>query len=66
MDGIEKIKDEVRALSSGELAAFREWFNEFDSEAWDRGIEADARAGKLDSLASRAMADHRSGEATRL
>ena len=35
----------VRGLSPEELAAFRNWFQEFDSDTWDRQIEADARGG---------------------
>lgn len=61
MGKIEKIEDEVRALSPKELAAFRRWFREFDAEAWDREIEADARAGKLDAFADAALKAHRAG-----
>jgi hypothetical protein len=66
MGKVEKIENEVRALSSEELAAFRMWFREFDAEAWDREIEADAHAGKLDALADRALSDHRAGNTTPL
>ncbi len=64
MDKVERIENEVRALSNEELSAFREWFREFDSEEWDRRFEADARAGKLDSFADKAISDHRSGKST--
>ncbi len=66
MGKVEKIENEVRALSSEELADFRKWFREFDAEAWDREIEADALAGKLDALADRALSDHRAGKTTPL
>jgi hypothetical protein len=66
MGKVEKIEDEVRALSAEELATFRKWFREFDAEAWDREIEADAHAGKLDALADRALSDHRAGKTTPL
>jgi hypothetical protein len=62
MGKVEKIENEVRALSSEELAAFRKWFREFDTETWDREIEADALAGKLKALADRALGDHRAGK----
>ena len=64
MGKVEKIEDEVRALSAEELAAFRKWFREFDADAWDREIEADALAGKLDALADKALGAHRAGNAT--
>lgn len=66
MGKVEKIENEVRALSSEELAAFRKWFREFDAEAWDSEIEADALTGKLDALANKALSDHRTGKTTPL
>ena len=53
MSRINDIEREVRKLSPEELEAFRKWFQKFDSDNWDRQIEADARAGGLDSLAVR-------------
>ena len=44
MSKVEQIEQQVRALSSGELASFREWFLKFDWEAWDREL-ADERIG---------------------
>lgn len=48
---IEQIEQQVQNLPRAELAEFRRWFAEYDSEAWDREIEANAIAGKLDALA---------------
>lgn len=50
MDKIEKIEQQVQALSAEELAQFRTWFLEFDWAAWDRQLEADVTAGRLDRL----------------
>ncbi len=66
MSKLEKIENEVRHLSTEEFAAFRDWFREFDAEAWDREIEFDASAGKLDALADRALDAHRAGKTTPL
>jgi hypothetical protein len=63
---VERLENEIRTLSTEELAAFREWFREFDADAWDREIEADALAGKLDALADRALRVHRAGKSTPL
>jgi hypothetical protein len=41
MSTLEEIEDAVRRLSSKELAAFRAWFAQLDSAAWDRQIEED-------------------------
>ena len=55
MSKIERIERGVQALAPNELAAFRKWFQEFDAAAWDRQIEDDVRAGKLDGLADTAL-----------
>jgi hypothetical protein len=55
MDKIEKIGREIREFSPSELAAFRKWFHDFDAGAWDRQIEEDVHAGKLDALAEVAL-----------
>jgi hypothetical protein len=61
MGKVKDIENQVKELSSEELAAFREWFAQFDAEAWDRQLETDVKAGKLDSLAERALRDHSAG-----
>ncbi|MEX0774092.1 MAG: hypothetical protein WD042_00110 [Phycisphaeraceae bacterium] len=60
------IEDAVRRLPATELAAFREWFAEFDAEAWDRQLEEDVKAGRLDALAEEALRDMREGRCTDL
>jgi len=64
MGKIEKIEQDVQALSPEELAQFRAWFLEYDWAAWDRQIERDAQTGRLDDLAARALRDHAAGKTT--
>jgi len=64
MSTIAEIEDAVRRLSPDDLAAFREWFVQLDAEAWDRQIEEDVAAGRLDSLAEEALEDLRQGRCT--
>ena len=59
MGGVKEIEEAVLRLSAADLAAFRAWFAEFDAEAWDRQIESDIAAGRLDSLADEAIEDLR-------
>ena len=66
MSKVENIEQEIRALTPSELAAFRQWFLEFDGQIWDRQIEEDIRAGKLDKLADEALATHRAGKSTEI
>ncbi len=66
MGKVENIEQQIQALSPEELAQFRAWFLEFDWAAWDRQLERDVRAGRLDGLAEKALRDHAAGKTTRL
>jgi hypothetical protein len=66
MNKLENIETQIRKLSREELADFREWFAQFDAELWDAQFEADARAGKLDAAAERALQEHKSGKSKML
>lgn len=66
MGKVENIEQQIQALSPEELAQFRAWFLEFDWAAWDRQIERDVRAGRLDGLAEKALRDHAAGKTTLL
>jgi hypothetical protein len=61
MNKVDEIKVAIEALSRDELAEFRRWFAEFDAAAWDRGLEDDAAAGRLDALAGEAISYVRGG-----
>ena len=63
---VNDLEKAVVGLTPGELAEFRSWFIEFDADAWDRQIEEDAKAGRLDALAEEALQDLREGRATDL
>jgi len=66
MGKIDDLERRVKELSAEELAAFRGWFIAFDWEVWDRKLERDIAAGKLDSLADKALREHSEGKSTRL
>lgn len=66
MTKVESIEREVEKLTPEELAAFREWFIEHDWQAWDRQIEQDAAAGRLDRFAAEALAEFERGETKEL
>lgn len=66
MGAVEKLELLIKSLSPEELAQFREWFAEFDAQIWDRQIEADSAAGKLDRLIEESMADHRANKSRSL
>jgi len=61
MNRVEKIEGQVKELTAQELARFRAWFAEYDWNVWDGELERDVESGKLDGLASEALADHEAG-----
>jgi hypothetical protein len=66
MGKIERLEKEIEKLSADELVEFRQWYAQFDADAWDAQIEADVRAGKLDALADEALKQHREGRSSPL
>ena len=62
MTKVQQLERQVAELTAVDLAIFRKWFSEFDGEMWDRQIEADVHAGRLDALARRALRDHAAGK----
>ena len=66
MPTLNEIEAHVAALPAAELAKFREWFEGFQADLWDKQIEADSLAGKLDHLSARALRDHAEGRSTPL
>jgi hypothetical protein len=58
MTRVQRLEREIEELTRDELTAFRTWFQEYHSAAWDEQTEQDAAAGKLDKLAEKALANH--------
>jgi hypothetical protein len=52
----------VASLSEEEYGEFRRWFLERDWAKWDRQIEEDSKAGKLDFLAREAVEAKKEGK----
>jgi hypothetical protein len=63
---VKEIEQAVAQLPKEQLAEFRVWYEQFDAAAWDRQIEEDIAAGKLDALAEAAIADHKAGRTKQL
>ena len=61
MATIQEIEKAVLNLSPKKLARFREWFEKFDAQLWDKQFEEDAKSGKLDAIAEKAIDDFKKG-----
>ena len=66
MTRVEQLEKEVEGLAPEELARFRAWFAEYDWQVWERKLERDVAAGKLDQFAAEALAEYERGETTKL
>jgi len=66
MTRLEALEAQIEKLTAEEFAELREWVLEKDWAEWDRQIEQDSAAGKLDELFENALAAHRAGESTEL
>ena len=50
MTSADEIKQAVLSLPEAEYTKVMDWLHELAEEAWDREIEDDAKAGRLDFL----------------
>jgi hypothetical protein len=66
MSTVAEIERAIEQLSVDELQKLRAWFGERDADDWDKQIEADVAAGKLDALAEQAIRELREGRCTDL
>jgi hypothetical protein len=66
MSTIHEIEQAIRGLELQDLAALRDWFAAFDAEIWDRQLEQDVAAGRLDRFAEEALRDLSEGRCTDL
>ena len=58
---VQELETAISKLPPEQLAALGEWFDEYRADEWDRQIEADAKAGRLDALLGEARADVAAG-----
>lgn len=61
MSKVEEIKTAIETLPPTDYVQLRQWFYEKDWEAWDRQIESDSQAGKLDFLLAEALDEKNKG-----
>lgn len=54
MSTVQELEIAVSQLSPSELLQFSAWFEEFVADQWDKKIEADILAGRLDAADQRA------------
>ena len=61
MSTVAEIERALRALPVKEARTVSTWLQDYLDAQWDRQIEQDAAAGKLDKVAEQAQAHYRAG-----
>ena len=61
MTTVTEIQQAIMSLPEAEYTKIMDWLHELAEDAWDREIEEDIRAGKLDFLAAEALEAKRRG-----
>ena len=58
---VQTLQSEILKLKPEERWSISSWLDELMADEWDRQIEADAQAGRLDHLVKEAQADYEAG-----
>ena len=61
MSTVQEIETAIQKLKPQEIHTVADWLQEYREELWDRQIEADAKAGRLDKLMDEAKQDYLAG-----
>ncbi len=64
MSTVDEITSAIQRLPRTDFFRLAEWVQHRFDDEWDRQIEDDARAGRLDHLAEEALAEHRARRTT--
>ncbi len=63
---LQEIEKAIEQLPPQDFKTLLAWLDEVRADVWDKQIEADAKAGKLDKLAEQALKDFSEGRFTKL
>jgi hypothetical protein len=61
MNNVEQIECAILSLPPEEFRRLANWLAELDQQRWDEQLERDVAAGRLDALATEAIADFEAG-----
>lgn len=60
---VKEIEDAITKLSPPDLAELAAWFADYHNQEWDRQIEEDLEAGRLDAFLGEVEAQYDAGQA---
>ena len=61
MSTVAEIKSAIKKLNPKQLRRVGDLVDELREDLWDQQIDADAKAGRFDKLAEKALADYHAG-----
>lgn len=61
MSTVEEIESAIQKLPRDQFYRLLAWVRAKYEDEWDRQIEEDAKAGRLDNLSAEALAEYRAG-----
>ena len=61
MSTVQEIESAIARLDPKDVQAVADWLQAYREALWDRQIEADAKAGRLDKLMEEAKQDYQAG-----
>ena len=64
MTKLEKIEQEIATLGKDDLQKLAGWLAEYQAGLWDKQLEADANAGRLDKLIANARSEIAAAQST--
>ena len=59
---VQELEKAITKLPESELAEFSRWFEDFQQQAWDRQIARDVKAGRFETLITRARERFAAGQ----
>jgi hypothetical protein len=64
MSTVHEIEEAIERLPEAEFFKLTDWISKRFDVSWDRQIEDDVKAGRLDTLAEEALAEYKAGKCT--
>ena len=61
MSKVQEIENAIQKLEPKEIHQIADWLQEFREALWDKQIDTDAKAGRLDKLMEEAKQDYLAG-----
>ena len=61
MSTVQEIETAIQKLKPQEILKVADWLQELREELWDKQIDADAKAGRLDKMMEEAKQDYLAG-----